>query len=300
MYNSGKGYNDEKGFKMIDKITGSTRLICLLGSPVRHSISPAMHNKGFELLGLDYAYLAFDIGEEQLAEAVSGLKLLNARGFNLTMPDKTKMCELVDVLSPASRIMNAVNTVVNDNGILTGYTTDGSGYMQMLKDEGVKIKGKKMTLVGTGGAARAIAVQAALDGVGEIAIFNRTVERAVQLADDINQNTKCKASGYSLKDKMQLKQNLKDSLLLTNATQVGMNLRPDESIIEDLSLLHEGLVVSDIVYNPRETKLLTQAKQKGCKTVGGLHMLLWQGVHAFKLWTGADMPVQSIKDQFFQ
>ena len=126
------------------EITGTTQLICLLGSPVAHSVSPAMHNMAFSLLGLDYAYLAFEVGETQLAEAVKGMKLLNARGWNLTMPNKTKMCELVDELSPASQLMEAVNTVVNEDGILKGYTTDGSGYMRMLRECDVDVIHKKM------------------------------------------------------------------------------------------------------------------------------------------------------------
>ncbi|MEG0075656.1 MAG: shikimate dehydrogenase [Eubacterium sp.] len=285
---------------MTDRITGKTQLIGLLGSPVAHSISPAMHNKGFELLNLDYVYLAFDSGEAQLEEAVKGLRALKVRGWNLTMPHKSKMCELVEVLSPASKMMNAVNTVVNENGILTGYNTDGTGYMQMLKEENVDIIGKKITIIGAGGAARAIAVQAALDGVKEMAIFNRHVDKARQLADDINTYTTCSAGSYSVKDTSQLKEALLDSVLLINATQVGMHPKIGESVIEDQTLLHHNLVVSDIIYNPRKTKLLAMAEKQGCKTMNGLQMLLWQGVHGFKLWTGYDMPVEAIKNSYFK
>ena len=152
-------------------ITGHTGLICLLGSPCAHSISPMMHNAAFEALDLDYRYLAFDVNEETLPAAVDGLKAMNARGFNLTMPDKNRMVSLCDQLSPAARLIGAVNTVVNDNGVLTGHNTDGAGYMQSVKDAGFQISGEKMTLLGAGGAATAILVQAALDGVREIPSF---------------------------------------------------------------------------------------------------------------------------------
>lgn len=282
------------------EITGTTQLICLLGSPVTHSVSPAMHNMAFSLLGLDYAYLAFEVGETQLAEAVKGLKLLNARGWNLTMPNKTKMCELVDELSPASQLMEAVNTVVSEDGVLKGYTTDGSGYMRMLREYGVDVIHKKMVLGGAGGAARAIAIQAALDGVAEIVIFNRSLDKAVKIADDINRHTGCIASAYSIADTAQLSKALESAALFTNATQIGMAPRSGQSVIEDKSLLHPGLVVSDIVYNPRETKLLKMAEEQGCKTVGGLGMLLWQGADAFKLWTGHEMPVYDVQNKYFK
>ncbi len=140
-------------------ISGSTRLVCLLGSPVAHSISPAMHNASFQYHDLDYAYLAFDVGEEKLASVVEALKEMNVRGFNLTMPDKNKMCTLCDRLSPAAEISESVNTVLNENGVLTGYTTDGIGYMKACEDAGFHIIGKKMTLFGAGGAATAILVR---------------------------------------------------------------------------------------------------------------------------------------------
>src|SRR5574344_1607603 len=144
-------------------ITGHTQLTGLLGSPVAHSISPMMHNEAFRLLNLDYVYLCFDVGTDHLKETVNGLKYAGIRGFNCTMPDKNLMCELADDLSPAAKMIGAVNTVVNDNGKLIGYNTDGIGYMRAVADAGHNIMGKKMTLLGAGGAATAICVQAALD-----------------------------------------------------------------------------------------------------------------------------------------
>lgn len=287
---------------MKEQITGHTVLTGLLGSPVGHSISPMMHNEAFKQLGLDYAYLAFDVDLDHLKMAVEGLKTLNCRGFNCTMPHKTLVCEYVDQLSDAAKLIGAVNTVVNDNGILTGHNTDGIGYMQSVKAAGYDIIGKNMTLLGTGGASTAICVQAALDGVANINVFNRkskSFEKAQKLIDSINKNTNCHAALYDLEDTTMLKQSLDNSHILTNGTSVGMAPNEDNSIINDTAVFHEGLIVSDVIYNPEETKLMRLAKQAGCHTFNGLYMLLYQGAEAFKIWTGQEMPVDLIKKKYF-
>lgn len=283
-------------------ITGHTTLTGLLGSPVAHSISPMMHNEAFNLLDLDYVYLCFDVDTTNLKTAVEGMKAMGVRGFNCTMPDKNLMCELADRLSPAAKMIGAVNTVVNDNGILTGHNTDGIGYMRAVKDAGHDIIGKNMTLLGAGGAATAVCVQAALDGVASINVFSikdQFFDRAERMVDNINKNTNCKAALYDLADKTALKDSIADSHILTNATSVGMAPNTDNCIIDDDSIFHENLIVSDVIYNPRETKLLSMAKNRGCKTFNGLYMLLYQGAEAFKIWTGKDMPVETIKEKYF-
>lgn len=287
---------------MSEKITGHTVLTALLGSPVAHSISPMMHNEAFRQLGLDYAYLAFDVDLEHLKDAVDGLKVLNCRGFNCTMPHKTLICEYVDHLSQAASLIGAVNTVVNDNGILTGHNTDGIGYMQSVSSAGFDIIGKEMTLLGTGGAATAIAVQAALDGVKKLNIFNRrgaSFDRAKTLVDSLNKQTNCHVSLYDIADTTTLTTSLKNSCILTNATSVGMAPDTEQSIITDKSLFHEDLIVSDIIYNPEETLLLRLAKEAGCAAFNGLYMLLYQGAEAFRIWTGKNMPVSLIKEKYF-
>ena len=269
---------------------------------VAHSISPLMHNEAFTQLGLDYVYLCFDVGTENLKTAVDGLKTLGVRGFNCTMPDKNLMCELADKLSPAAEMIGAVNTVVNDNGILTGHNTDGVGYMMAVKDAGYDIIGKNMTLMGAGGAATAVCVQAALDGVASINVFSlrdQFWDRAVKLVDTINAKTSCKASLYDIADMTELKKSIDNSYILTNGTSVGMAPKVDNSIINDASFFHEGLVVSDVIYNPKETKLLRMARENGCHTFNGLYMLLYQGAEAFKIWTGKDMPVDIVKEKYF-
>lgn len=287
---------------MNNEIDGHTILTGLLGSPVSHSISPLMHNESFRQLGLNYIYLAFDVKTDKLQTAVEGLRALNVRGFNLTMPNKNEMCKLCDRLSPAAKISGAVNTVVNDNGILTGYTTDGIGYMQSLKEAGHNVIGKKMTLLGAGGASTAILVQAALDGVKEISVFNNRSSsfiRMEKVIEELKTVSDCEIHLYDYSDEKILRREISESILLTNGTSVGMAPHTDASIITDCSMFHKDLIVSDVIYNPRETKLLQMARNFGCPTLNGLYMLLFQGAEAFKLWTGKEMPVEMVKGKYF-
>ncbi len=285
-------------------ITGHTGLTGLLGSPVAHSISPMMHNEAFRLLGLDYVYLCFDVGEDRLEEAVRGLTACGVRGFNLTMPDKTRMAELADELSPAAKIIGAVNTVVNQQGRLVGHNTDGVGFLRSVREQGLEIAGRNLTILGAGGAATAICAQAALDGAASIRIFARPSSRfharAVNLTDTICRSTSCRAELYDQADVSALKKSLEDSLLLVNATSVGMAPVTEHSLIEDMTLLPPSLAVADIIYNPRETRLLRLARESGHKTFNGMYMLLYQGAEAFRLWTGQDMPVDPIREKYFR
>ena len=283
-------------------ITGHTGLTGLLGSPVSHSISPLMHNEAFRILNLDYVYLCFDVGTDTLKTAVEGLKTIGIKGFNCTMPDKNLMCELCDELSPAARMIGAVNTVLNDNGKLIGHNTDGVGYMRSVADAGFSIIGKKMTLLGAGCAAVSICTQAALDGVSSIDIYNRpgkNYERAVALADTLNKETSCQVNVYDIADSKSLTDSIGESAILVNGTSLGMAPDTDTCPINDESVFRPELIVSDIIYNPRETKLLSLAKAHGCSTFNGLYMLLYQGAEAFRIWTGTDMPVEPIKQKYF-
>ncbi len=284
---------------MAERITGHTELIGLIATPIRHSKSPTMHNEAFAKLGLDYAYLAFEVGNEELEDAVKGLKALKVRGYNVSMPNKTVIGQYLDHLSPAAKLCGAVNTVVNDNGVLTGHITDGIGYMRSLQDAGIDVIGKKMTIVGAGGAATAIEIQAALDGVKEISIFNRKDEfweRAEQNVKNINETTNCKATLYDLADTEALRREINDSYLFANATGVGMKPLEGQMVIPDASFLREDLIVTDVVYMPEETELLRVAKEVGCKTINGLGMMLYQGAAPFELWTGKEMPIDYMKD----
>lgn len=284
-------------------ITGHTKLTGLLGSPVSHSISPLMHNEAFHMLSLDYAYLCFDVTEETLPEAVRGLKACGIRGFNLTMPCKNRIVELLDQLSPSAKLIGAVNTVVNEDGRLIGYNTDGVGYMRSVKDAGHNIIGKTMTLMGAGGAATAICAQAALDGVSSIHVFARRTsrfwERTQTLADTINSTLSCRVFLHENADLSALKNAVSESSILVNATSVGMAPNTEASIITDTSLFRPELIVSDVIYNPRKTRLLQEAEKAGCPVFNGMYMLLYQGAEAFRLFTGQEMPTEAIKAKFF-
>ena len=240
---------------MSNNITGHTQLACLLGQPCAHSISPAMHNEAFNQLDIDCTYLAFDVGTDTLPEVVEGLRKMNVLGFNLTMPDKNLMCELCDELSPAAKIGGAVNTVKNENGKFIGHTTDGTGFMHACEAAGFDIIGKKMTLLGAGGAASAILIQAALDGLTEISVFNirdAFWDRAQNLVDTLNNETNCKVTLYDYEDPSILNREINSSAILTNGTSVGMAPKTDACIITDTSVLRPDLMVFDVIYNPEE------------------------------------------------
>ncbi len=287
---------------MKTSITGKTRLVALLGSPVSHSKSPAMQNAAFAATGVDLAYMAFDVGINSVEQAVQALRTLNVRGANVTMPLKKVICPLLDQLSPAAELAGAVNTIVNDDGVLTGHITDGEGYMMSLADEGVPYAGKKMTIVGAGGAATAVAIQAAMEGVRSISIFNTRdefFENGLLTVGKLSQRFGCKAQMFDLLDRQRLRQEIADSDIFINGTPIGMESTHDQSVIEDLSYFHPGLVVSDLIYVPAETKLVKLARSAGCKTVTGLGMQLFQGVSAFKLWTGKSMPIDVARSALF-
>ena len=284
---------------MAERITGHTELIGLMAYPIRHSSSPAMHNEAFAYLGLDYAYLAFEVDNDTLEDAVKGLRALKMVGSNVSMPNKTVVHKYLDKLSPAAELCGAVNTIVNENGVLTGHITDGIGYMKALKDNNIDVIGKKMTIVGSGGAATAIEVQAALDGVAEMSIFNikdKFWENAQETIKKINERTSCKVALYDLADLDKLKEEIADSYLFANATGMGMKPLEGQTYIPDKSFFRPDLIVTDVVYSPRETAMLKMAKEVGCKTINGMGMMLFQGAAAFEMWTGKEMPIEHMKE----
>jgi len=288
---------------MEKRISGRTGLLGLIGTPVGHSGSPAMYNYSFQKLDLDYAYLAFDIPIEKVADAIAAIKTFKMRGANVTMPCKSEVVKHMDQLSPAARIIGAVNTIVNDDGKLTGHITDGEGFVRNMKENGVDVKGKKLTVLGAGGAATAIQVQSALDGAKEISIFNikdAFFDRALETVKKIKSEVpNCVVNVYDLEDSAKLKEEVASSDILVNGTIVGMKPNDDASPVKDPSIFRADLIVADAVYNPKETKLLKEAKAAGCKCIGGQGMLLWQGAAAFKLYTGLEMPAKEVKELYF-
>lgn len=289
---------------MEKRITGHTRLLGLMGSPVSHSGSPAMYNYSFEKSKIDSAYLAFEINETQVPAVLKAMRVFNMRGMNVTMPCKAVAVQSLDHLSDAARLIGAVNTIINDHGILTGYNTDGKGYIRNLAEHGVDIKNKNMTLLGAGGAATAILVQSVLDGVKEINVFNpRDVffPKMEQTAARVRKSyPECKIGVCDLADTENLYRHIATSDILANATKVGMIPDVNKTLIEDPTIFHSGLVVTDTIYAPKETQLLKDAEDQGCCVIGGQGMLLWQGVEAFRLFTGEEMPVEEVRADFFE
>ncbi|EGT3811248.1 shikimate dehydrogenase [Clostridioides difficile] len=286
------------------EISGRTGLFALIGTPVGHSKSPVMYNYSFKKLDLDYRYLAFDITVDKVKEALLAIKTFNIKGANVTMPCKSAVTEYMDELSPAARIIGACNTIVNDNGKLVGHITDGVGYVRNLKENGVEVKGKKITIMGAGGAATAIQVQCALDGAREISIFNPKddfYKRAEQTVENIKKDVpECVVNLYDLEDTNKLYEEIESSDILTNATLIGMKPYDNETNIKDTSVLRKDLIVTDVVYNPKKTKMIEDAEANGCKAIGGLGMLLYQGAEAFNLYTGLEMPVEEVNELCFK
>jgi len=287
-------------------IDGKTKLVGLLATPIGHSLSPRMHNLGYTLAGLNYAYLAFEVGNNELEKAVNGFKAAGVAGFNVSMPNKMKVLEYLDELDDSAKYTRASNTVVNQDGKLIGYNTDGLGYVKNLIDHDVKLEGQKVTLVGSGGAATPIAIQLTQSGIREISIFARNDEYFAQAEENVNYiNNEMKEFGvkaniFPLEDKEAFRREVAESAILANGTSLGMKPLDHLSIIDDtLDVLRKDLVVTDVVYNPQKTKLLTQAEEAGAKTINGLGMMLWQGALAFKLFTGVDMPMKQVKEILF-
>ncbi len=270
-------------------LDGATAVYGLLGHPVRQSLSPAMHNAAFGSLSINAAYLPFPTPPEKLEAAVLGLSAADVKGFNLTMPHKTAILPMLSEILPAARTIGAVNTVRNDGGRLSGTNTDGEGFLRSLaEDLSFDPAGKEALLLGAGGAARAIAFALLSAGVSRLVIANRTVDRAESLAADCKEQNPAPAiEAASIHD---LAGNAPH--LLVNATTVGMG---DGKSPVELEALRVREAVTDIVYHPLETPLLTQAKALGLAHTNGIGMLLYQGAAAFTFWTGREAPVKVMR-----
>ena len=283
---------------MKNEISGRTRLAGLYAMPARHSFSPMMHTTAFQATGVDAVYLSFDVQPERLGQSIQAIRDLEMLGVNLSMPHKMEAVNYVDELSQAARLIGAINTIVNHEGKLIGHITDGIGCMESLKQNEIAIIGKRMTILGAGGAATAIITQAAIDGVKAIDVFNikDTFYRKIEpkLAS-IAEETGCEIHLHDLANEKQLSDSLTDSSLLINATNIGMAPHIDQMPLPEASLLRKDLPVFDVIYHPGETALLKAAKAEGATAINGLGMLLYQGAAAFKLWTGKEMPVEQIQ-----
>ncbi|BCB96963.1 shikimate dehydrogenase (NADP(+)) [Dissulfurispira thermophila] len=269
-------------------ISGKTRVTGLFGYPVEHSLSPLMHNAAFKYLGLDYCYVTFLVSPDLLGDAVKAIKALNLSGVNVTVPHKENVINFLDEISEEASFIGAVNTIKNDNGKLIGYNTDGRGFMRSLTESNIDVRGKKILILGSGGASRAIGYYLCKEAK-EVYLFDIDNKKAVLLRDHLN-----RLKGNVLLADIESVRNkdfFSDIGVIINATPLG--LKPDDPVPVDISVINKNHIVCDLIY--KETPLLKNASMIGCKTMDGLGMLLYQGVFAFEIWTGVIPPVDVMR-----
>jgi len=275
------------------EINAHTQFCGVIGNPVEHSLSPAIHNAAFQKLGLNFVYLAFQV--EAIGDAVKGLRALgNFRGASVTIPHKVAAVPFLDIVEPTARHIGAINTIVATGGILTGYNTDATGALRVLREAAVGLKGCHVVMLGSGGAARAIAFALGAEaGIDRLTILGIDVEERVALVQDLRSNTEMIVQELPLEEGT-LRTVLPDTHVLIHCTPVGMWPKVHNTSVP-AALLHAGLTVMDIVYNPRDTRLLKDAKAAGCRTISGIEMFLHQAVAQFELWTNQAAPVDVMR-----
>jgi len=286
--------------RSIATISTSTQLCGIIGNPVEHSMSPALHNRAFSELGLDYVYLAFRVDSGNVARALDGIRAMeNFRGLSVTIPHKIEVASCVDEISDADRGIGSINTIINDGGRLRGLGSDGPGARQAMLDNGLQPAGSRVAIIGTGGASRAIAFDLAFNARPEkLTLMGVIKEELDQLTRDIAEKTDVAVEGVLIND-ASLSHVVGDSAVLINATPVGMHPNEGRSVVP-AELLHSDLGVMDIIYNPLSTKLLSDAKAKGLVTVSGLEMFVNQAVIQFESWTGCDAPKEAMREVVLQ
>ena len=268
-------------------------LVGVFGDPVDGNPTGVMEEAAFEACGLNYRYLTLKVTKDDFDDAMKAIHAFHMKGMNLTMPHKITVLPYLDELSEAAGIIGAVNTIVVKDGKLFGENTDGKGFVQALKNNGVSPEGKKVVILGAGGAAKAIAVECALAGALAVTVINRTKERAEELAEVLNKNTKAAAKGMEWEKNQKIPA---DTDILINATSIGLIPDSDQKPDIDYGTITEGMVVSDVVFNPVETLFLKEAAAHGAKTVNGLGMLACQGALNFTLWTGEEAPLSIMEE----
>lgn len=278
-----------------NKFNHDTKIIGIIGHPIRHTYSPFMHNISFELLNLNYVYLPFDVPLNTLKLSVKGMVALGIKGFNVTVPLKEHILQFVRNVSEEAGIIGAVNTIVNDNGILSGYNTDVNGVLETLLPYKDEINGMDVSILGCGGAARAVIYTLIRHFKPRtINIINRTEQKAESLKEYFTTKMHFNAFRSFELFPPDLIGVMRDSKLIINSTSVGMHPNVDDAIFDMPAAFTKGQVVFDLVYNPIKTKLLKMASAEGATAIDGLTMLVHQGAKAFELWTGETMPVDKI------
>ena len=274
--------------------SGKTKVCGIIGDPIEHTMSPVMHNAAFKNMGVDYVYLPFRVRKEELGKAIEGMRALNIRGLNVTIPHKVAVIPFLDELDHLADKIGAINTIVNDDGVLKGYNTDATGFLQALRERGIEPKGKSVVILGAGGASRAISFILAERG-SSLVILNRTWSRAKICTDRISEIFQREATALKL-NRENLAAALSQADILINATSVGMSPNINETPVTS-DLLRPNLVVYDIVNNPTKTRLQREAEAVGSKTISGLDMLVWQGALAFEKWTGVKAPIGVMREE---
>lgn len=282
-------------------ISGRTKAFALFGSPVEHSLSPAMHNASFAELGLDCVYLCHDVVPSAVAAAVAGARAMGFAGFNVTMPCKAAVIEHLDELSPAARLMGAVNTVKREGDRLIGHNTDGAGLLRSVAERGFDVAGADVAVIGAGGAGSAVYTQAALDGAGRVSVFKRanaSFEPTSQKIAALSERTGVNLTLTDVADEAALERAVREADIVVDATRVGMAPLESQSNVKE-EWLRPGQAVVDTVYHPRETKLLALAARAGATPIDGLGMLLWQAAIAEEIWLDVAMPVDRVREAVF-
>ncbi len=274
------------------EISGKTKVCGVIGEPIEHTLSPVMHNAAFSHLKLDFIFVAFKVEKTELVNAINGIRSLRIHGLNVTMPHKNAVIQYLDDIEPTVKLIGSVNTILNDNGKLVGFNTDGVGALEALRENGADLYGKKLLLLGAGGAAKAIAYYSAKEAE-ELVILNRSTEKAKRFAEVLRREFSKQISGNSLSPNV-IKKEIEDSDVLINATSVGMHPNNSQSPVAP-QWLRRDLCVMDIIYNPVETRLAKDSKAAGARVVSGVEMLIYQGAASFEIWTGQPAPIEVMR-----
>ncbi|MCL6471945.1 MAG: shikimate dehydrogenase [Firmicutes bacterium] len=274
-------------------ITGRTKVTGIIGYPLTYTLSPLMHNRAFNICSLNYVYVPFVVEQKDLKNAIEGLKALNIKGVNVTMPHKEAVLNMLDGLSEQARLIGAVNTINNEDGYFIGYNTDSAGFLNSLMEEGFDPANKTAIIIGTGGAAKAVAVALAQAGVREIAVIGRSATKAQDVKTRITD-----ANRYILVKTLTFEENLADIFkkgeLIVNATPVGMK-ESGGLLPVPLKYINAEHFIYDLIYTPQETALIKAARDKGARAINGLGMLVYQAAEAFEIWTGVSAPIDEMR-----
>lgn len=273
------------------KISGTTRILGIIGNPISHTMSPRMHNAELKRLGLDYVYVAWEVATENVPDAIRGIRALNVAGINVTIPHKEAVLPLLDEVVAEAKLVGAVNTIKNDDGRLIGYNTDVPGWSEDIQQD-IPLAGKKICVLGAGGAARAVCVAAGINGASELLIVNRTASRKEQLASELSRNFASLKVNAITFDELGAQQSIAMNDVIVNTTPIGMKSQPGCPVPREWLRPHQ--YVYDTIYGTTDTELMKAARSLGCRVRGGAGMLVRQGALSFKIWTGVEPSVEAM------